>query len=56
VSGGTPARARATGLLALLGTPLLSFTSRHLQERIENRSENKIGVIETEYKCPMKNS
>jgi hypothetical protein len=55
VSSGCPARARATGLLALLGTPLLSFMSHCLQEIIENRSENKMGVLETRYKSPMKN-
>jgi hypothetical protein len=42
VSSGSLARARDTGLLTLLGTPLLSFTGHSLQERIENRSENKI--------------
>jgi hypothetical protein len=55
VSGGTLARARATNLLALLGTPHSTFTSHCLQERIENRSENKIVVLETRYKSPMKN-
>jgi hypothetical protein len=55
VSFGSPARAKATGLLALLGTPLLSFTSHCLQETIENRSENIVGVLETRYKSPMKN-
>jgi hypothetical protein len=33
MSGGSPARARATGLLALLGTPLMTFVSHSLQER-----------------------
>jgi hypothetical protein len=42
VSSGSPARARAIDLLALLGTSFLSFTSHSLQEGIENRSENKI--------------
>jgi hypothetical protein len=55
VSGGTLARARATSLLVLLGAPLLSFTSYCLQERIENMSENNIGVLETRSKSPMKN-
>jgi hypothetical protein len=55
VSSGSPARARAIGLLALLGTPLLSFMSYCLQEGIENRSENKIGVLETRYTSHMKN-
>jgi hypothetical protein len=55
VSSGSLAQARATGLLALLGMPLLSFTSHCLQERMENKSENKIGVLETRYKSPMKN-
>jgi hypothetical protein len=55
VSSGSPSRARDTGLSALLGTPLLSFASHFLQEGIENRSENKIGVLETRYKSPMKN-
>jgi hypothetical protein len=55
VSGGSPIQARATGLLALLGTPLLSLTSHCLQEGIDNRSENKIGVLEIRYKSPMKN-
>jgi hypothetical protein len=55
VSGGSPARARATGLLALLGMHLLSFVSHCLQERTENRSENKIRVLEIRYKSPVKN-
>jgi hypothetical protein len=55
VSGGGPAQARATSLLALLRMLLLSFISDRLQERIEKRSENNIGVLETRYKRPMKN-
>jgi hypothetical protein len=55
VSSGSLARARAKGLLALLGMPLVSFTSHCLQERMENRSENKIGVLETRYKSHVKN-
>jgi hypothetical protein len=55
VSGGSLARAKAIGLLALLGTSLLSFMSHCLQERTENRSYNKIGVLETRFKSPMKN-
>jgi hypothetical protein len=55
VSGGSSTRARATSLLVLFGTPLSSFMSHCLQERIENSCENKIGVLETRYKRLMKN-
>jgi hypothetical protein len=54
VSGGTLARARATCLLALLGTPLMTFTSHCLQEREWNKSESMIGMLGRRYKSPMK--
>jgi hypothetical protein len=55
VSSESPSRARATGLLAFPTMPLLSFTNHFLQERIENRSQNKIAVLETWCRSPMKN-
>jgi hypothetical protein len=54
VSGGSPARARATGLLALLGMSLMTFASHCLRERVRNKSENMIGILGTRYKSPMK--
>jgi hypothetical protein len=37
VSSGSPAGARATDLLALLETPLMTFASHRLQERVKHR-------------------
>jgi hypothetical protein len=46
LSGGVPARARASGLLTVLGAPLMPFTSIDLQERISEEGENMIGMLE----------